>query len=168
MHFCSPVTRADVSVDSEGKAMDEPVHWVSKAEAAQELEISLSTLDRMIRKGEVEVVREGRRVYVRMHGPGDLDDEELLRSAIMREDELERTVRELERSASELERERNEAREAAAARRQAYEEMEEAYRKERTAHGRTRESASRLRAAVAGLVVVLLVISVLVAWLLLT
>ena len=27
--------------------MDEPVRWVSKAEAAQELEISLSTLERM-------------------------------------------------------------------------------------------------------------------------
>ena len=147
--------------------MDEPVRWVSKAEAAQELEISLSTLDRMIGKGEVEVVREGRRLYVRMHGPEYLSDEEVLRSAIMREDELERTVRELERSASEWERERDEAREAAAARRQAYEEMEEAYRKERAAHGKTRESASRLRAAVAGLVV-LLVISVLVAWLLLT
>ena len=32
-----------------------------------------------IRKGEVEVVREGRRVYVRMHGPEYLSDEELLR-----------------------------------------------------------------------------------------
>ena len=119
----------------------------------------------MIRKGEVEVVREGRRVYVPMHGPEYLSDDELLRSAIMREDELERTVRELERSASELER--DEARDATAASRQAYEEMEEAYRKERAAHGRTRELASRLRAAVAGLVV-LLVISALVAWLLLT
>ena len=130
------------------------------------MDISLSTLDRKIRSGEVEVVREGLRVYVRMHGPEYLSDDELLRSAIMREDELERTVRELERSASQLERERDEAREAAAASRQAYEEMEEAYRKERAAHGRTRELASRLRAA-AGLVV-LLVISVLVAWLLLT
>ena len=146
--------------------MDEPVRWVTKAEAAQAMEVSLSTLDRMIRKGEVEVVREGRRVYVRMHGPEYLSDDELLRSAIMRKDELEQTVRELERSASQLERERDEAREAAAASRQAYEEMEEAYRKERAAHGRTRELASRLRAA-AGLVV-LLVISVLVAWLLLT
>ena len=27
--------------------MDEPVRWVTKAEAAQELEVSLSTLDRM-------------------------------------------------------------------------------------------------------------------------
>ena len=54
-------TTPDVSADSEGRAMDEPVRWVSKAEAAQELEISLSTLDRMIRKGDLEVVREGRR-----------------------------------------------------------------------------------------------------------
>ena len=42
--------------------MEEPVRWVKKAEAAQELEVSLSTLDRMIRKGEVDIVREGRRV----------------------------------------------------------------------------------------------------------
>ena len=94
--------------------MDEPVRWVTKAEAAEELEISLSTLDRKIRKGEIEVVREGRRLYVRMHGPEYLSVEELLRRAIAREHELERTVRELERSASELKlraSERDEARE---------------------------------------------------------
>ena len=45
--------------------MAEGVRWVSKAEAARELEVSISTLDRMIRRGEVEVRREGRRVYVR-------------------------------------------------------------------------------------------------------
>ena len=88
--------------------MDEPVRWVTKAEAAEELEISFSTLDRKIRSGEVEVVREGRRVYVQMQGPEYLSDEELLRRAIAREEELERTVRELER-------ERDEARESAAA-----------------------------------------------------
>ena len=147
--------------------MNEPVRWVSKAESARELEISLSTLDRMIRRGEVEVRREGRRVYMRMHGSEYPSDEELLRRAIVREDELERTVRDLERSASELERERDEAREAASASRDAYAEMEETYRKERVAHGRTRELASRLKVAVAGLVV-LLVISILVAWLLAT
>ena len=58
--------------------MEEPVRWVSKAEAAEELEVSLSTLDRMIRRGDIEVAREGRRVYVRMHGPEYLSDEELL------------------------------------------------------------------------------------------
>ena len=110
--------------------MDEPVRWVTKAEAARAMEVSLSTLDRMIRKGEVEVVREGRLVYVRMHRAGYLDDEELLRRSIMREDELQPTVRELER-------ERDEAREAASASRDAYEELEETYRKERAACGRT-------------------------------
>ena len=45
--------------------------------------------------------------------------------------------------------------------------MKKEYRKERAAHGRARELASRLGVAVAGLAV-LLVISVLVAWLLLT
>ena len=145
--------------------MDEPVRWVTKAEAAQELEISLSTLDRKIRRGEVEVVREGRRVYVRMHGPDYLSDEGLLRRTIAREDELERTVRQLEISASELER--DEAREAASESRQAYEELEEAYRKERAAHGRTKRLALRL-GLVAAAQVALLVISVPVAWRLLT
>ena len=37
-----------------------------------------------------------------MHGPEYLSDEELLRRAIAREQELERTVQELERRASEL------------------------------------------------------------------
>ena len=69
--------------------MDEPARWVAKAEAAEELEISLSTLDRKIRKGEIEVVREGRRLYVRMHGPEYLSDDELPRRVIIREDELE-------------------------------------------------------------------------------
>ena len=143
--------------------MDEPVRWGTKVEAAEELEVSLSTLDRMIRRGDVDVRREGRRIYVRMHGPEYLSDEELLRRAIVREDELERTVRDLERSASELERERDEARESADAGRDAYAELEKAYRKERAANGRTMELASRLRVAVAGLVV-LLVISILVSW----
>jgi sugar-specific transcriptional regulator TrmB len=84
--------------------MDEPVRWVTRAEAAEEPEIPLSTLDRMIRRGEVEIRREGRRVYVRIHGPEYLSDEELLRRAVIMEDELERTVRDLERSASELQR----------------------------------------------------------------
>ena len=60
----------------------------------RELEISLSTLDGTIRKGEIEVSREGRRVYVRMERPECLSDEELLRRAIVGEDVLERTVRE--------------------------------------------------------------------------
>ena len=150
--------------------MNEPVRWVTKAEAAEELEISLSTLDRKIRSGEVEVVREGRRGNVRMRGPEYLSDEELLRQAVARGDELERTVRELERNASELERkasglerERDEARESAAASRRPNVELERAYRKERTEHEETKEllNIARVRAIV---LLVLLVASVLVWW----
>ena len=144
--------------------MDEPVRWVPKAEAAEELEVSLSTLDRMIRRGRVEVRREGRRIYVRMHGPEHLSDEELLRRAIVREDELERTVRELEQSASELQRERDEARESASASRRPYEELEKAYRKEIAEHKETKEIVTMLRVAV----VVLLVICGLLTWQLFT
>ena len=150
--------------------MDEQVRWVTKAEAAEELEISLSTLDRMIRRGEVEVRRERRRVYVRMHGPEYLSDEELLRRAIAREDELERTVRELEQSvsewklrASELERERDEAREPAATARQPYVELEIAHRKEVAAHRDTKESLTVARVWAFGLLL-LLVGSVLLWW----
>ena len=150
--------------------MDDPVRWVTKAEAAEELEISLSTLDRKIRKGEVEVRRDGRRVYVRMEGEY-ITDEELLRRAIVREDKLERTVREMERKAlaleqraSEVERERNEAREAASAGRRFHDELEETCRKERAAHGRTRRLAVRLGLAVA----VLLVACGLLIWQLVT
>ena len=140
--------------------MAEGVRWVSKAEAARELEVSISTLDRMIRRGEIEVRREGRRVYVRMHGPEYITDEELLRRAIVREDKLQRTVWELDGRACEMERERDEAKEAASASRQAYEELEEAYRKERAAHGRTRRWTVRLGLAV----VVLLVVVGLLTW----
>ena len=150
--------------------MDEPVRWVTKAEAAEELGISFSTLDRKIRSGEVEVVREGRRVYVRMQGPEYLSDAELLRRAIAREDELQRTVRQLEQNvselklrASELERERDEARESASAGRRPYEELEKAYRKETAEHGETKEVVISLRVT-AIVLLVLLVASVLVWW----
>ena len=147
--------------------MDEPVRWVTKVEAAEELEVSLSTLDRMIRRGDVDVRREGRRIYVRMHGLEYLSDEELLRRAIIREEELKRTVRELEQSASELqhgaselERERDEARESVSASRQAYAELEDAYRKETAAHKETKQLFTMLRVTA----VVLLVICGLLTW----
>ena len=148
--------------------MDERVRWVTEAEAAEELEISLSTLDRKIRKGEIEVVRKGRRVHVRMHGPEYPNDEEALRRAIPRDNELEPTVRELERKASEvelrtseLERERDEAREAASAIGQRYEKLQQTYGKEREAHESTKSRVFLLGLLAA----VLLVISV-VSWLL--
>ena len=125
--------------------MDEQVRWVTKAEAAREFELSLSSLDRKIRRGEIEVRREGRRVYVRLEGPEYVSDDELLRRALDREDKLQRTVWELDGLASELERELDEAREAASASRQAYAEMEEAYRKEIAAHKGTKELLNMAR-----------------------
>ena len=140
--------------------MAERGRWVAKAEAVREMQVSVSTLDRMIRRGEIEVRREGRRVYVRMEGPERASDEELLRRALGREDKLRRRLWELDGRASELEREREQARETESASRQAYEEMEEAYRKEQAAHRRTRRLAIRL-----GLVAVaLLVICGLAMW----
>jgi len=142
---------------------------VSKAEAAEELEVSLSTLDRMIRRGEVEVRREGRRVYVRMEGPEYLSDEELLLRSGAREEELRWTVRELEQSlsewqqrASELEQERDEARESAAAANQPYHELEEEYRKEIAAHKETKESM--IAARVGTIVLLVLLICLVLLW----
>ena len=150
--------------------MDEHVRWVTKAEAAEELEISFSTLDRKIRSGEVEVVREGRRVYVRMHGPEYLSDDELLRRAIAREDELQQTVRQLEQNvselklrASELERERDEARESAATARRPYHELEREYKKEVAEHKVTNDVLNIVR-VIAFVLLALLIGSVLLWW----
>lgn len=143
--------------------MEEPVRWVSKDAAARELEVSLSTLDRKIRNGEVEVLREGRRVYVRVEGPEYLSDEEMLRRAKARTDELEEAVRRWERIAEELERERDEARGATSGFEDAYEEMRELYLRECAEHERTDRWIGRLVRAVAVLIV-LLVVAVLVVW----
>ena len=143
--------------------MDKHVRWVTKAEAAREMEISLSTLDRRIRSGEVEVVREGRRVYVRMHGLEYVGDDELLRRSLGREDKLQRTVWELDRTVTESERERDEAREAASAGRQAQKELEEAYQKETAAHKETKDLLNMIR-VISIVLFVLLVGSVLVWW----
>ena len=146
--------------------MAERVRWVTKAEAARELEVSSSTLDRKIRTGEVEVRREGRRVYVRMMGEY-ISNEELLRRAIVRERELERTVRELERKLSvsvdracELERERDEAREALSAGRLAYRELERTHEKEVAEHRDTNQLFNVARV----MTLVLLVVVGLLTW----
>ncbi len=143
--------------------MDEQVRWVTKAEAARELEMSLSTLDRKIRKGEIEVRREGRRVYVRLEGPEYVSDDELLRRSLAQEDKLQRTVWELDGRASELERERDEAREAASASGRAYEELEIAHRKEVAEHKETKELLNMARVT-AFVLLVLLIGSVLLWW----
>ncbi len=149
--------------------MYEPVRWVTKAEAAEELEVSLSTLDRMIRRGEVNVRREGRRVFVRMKGEY-ITDEELLRRAVAREQELERTVRELEQSvsewklrASELEQERDEAMESAATARGPYVKLEMAHRQEVADHKATKYVLNVI-SVIAFVLLALLVGSVLLWW----
>ncbi len=149
--------------------MEESMRWVSKAEAEEELEVSLSTLDRMIRRGEIEARREGRRVYVRMEGPEYLSDEELLHRSLAREDELRRTVRELEQSlsewqirASELERERNEARESAATANRPYHELEREYRKEVAAHKET--NGVLIVTRVIMLVLLVLLVGIVLLW----
>ena len=139
------------------------VHWVDKGEAARELEVSLSTLDRMIRKCELEVAREGRRVYVKMPGPRYPSDRELLRQARARVEQLERTVGELADEADQLEQERDQVRAETEAARGEYRELEAEHRKEQAAHGRMKRLARNLGLA-AAVLFALLVISVLVTW----
>ena len=140
--------------------MAERVRWVAKADAAREMETSISTLDRMIRRGEIEVRREGRRVYVGMEGPERVSDEELLRHALDREGKLGRRLWESDQRAQALERERDEAVYAASADRQALEEMEEKYEKEREARRGLRRLAIRLGLAA----IVLLAVDGLLTW----
>ena len=136
---------------------------MDKGEAARELEVSLSTLDRMIRKGEVEAEREGRRVYVKLPGPRYPGDRELLRQARARVERLERTVGELADEADRLEQERDRARAETEAARGEYAVLEAEHHKEQAAYRRARRWAARLGIAVAVLVV-LLAVTVLVAW----
>ena len=149
--------------------MSEQVRWVSKGDAAEELEVSMSTLDRMIRRGEVEVRREGRRVYVRMEGPEYLSDGELLYRSLAREEELQRSVRELEQSvsewqfrASELERERDEARESAANANRPYYELEMEHRKEVAEHKDTKEAL--IAGRIGALVLLVLLVGLVLLW----
>lgn len=126
--------------------MDEPIRWVTKPEAAQEVKISLSTLDRRVRKGEVALRREGHCVYIG------------------------RTVRRLELSASdwkhrasERERARDEAGEAASASRLSQLELERKCREPVDEHEMTIRAFSIVR-IIALLLLALLMGSVLLWW----
>ena len=139
------------------------VHWVDKGEAARELEVSLSTLDRMIRKGEVAVERKGRRVYVKLPGPRHPSDRELLRQARARVERLERTVGELAEEADRLEQERDRARAETETALEEYRRLEEALVGEQDAHEKTRRWARVFGFTALGLLT-LLAIVILVAW----
>ena len=145
--------------------MKDEVHWVEKGEAARELEVSLSNLDRMIRKGELEVVREGRKVYVKLPGPPCPSNRELLRQAMAMVERLERTVRELSDEADQLEQDRDRDRAETETARGEYAVLEADYHEEQAAHRRARRWAARLGIAVVVLAV-LLAVMVLVARLL--
>ena len=132
---------------------------LTKAEACRELAVSLSTLDRRIASGEIEVRREqhGRRhrVYVMMDddplkkGVNAKSQGVLLHVARERIRGLEEQV-ELLQGQLTLEKERNAG-------------LEESYRKERGERDRTRRVAFILGLIAAGLFG-LLVVGVLVAW----
>ena len=155
----------DVSDHDEVKDVADAVHWVDKGEAARELGVSLSTPDRMIRRGELEVEREGRRVYVKLPGPGYPSDRDLLRQALTKVQRLERTMDELTEEADRLEKERDQARAKTEAARAENGRLQGLYLAERLARGRTRRLAGRLGWAV-GVLTVLLVVSGVVIWLL--
>ena len=161
------VQLADVSADHGVKDAAGDVHWVDKSEAARELEVSLSTLDRMIRKAELEVKRQGRRVYVKLPGPRYPSDRELLRQARTQIERLERVVDELVGEANQLERERDRDRAETESVKAENGRLEGLYRAERLARGRMRRLAGRLGVAVAVLLA-LLVISGVVTWLVAT
>ena len=147
--------------------MEDDVHWVPNGDAARELEVSLSTLDRMIRNGELDVAREGRRVYVMMLGPRYPSDHELLRQAMTKIERLERTVGELADEADQLEQERDQARAETETAVGEYRKLEAELLREQSAHQRTRRLARILGITAAGLLA-LVAIVILVAWWLLT
>ena len=139
------------------------VHWVDKGEAARELEVSLSTLDRMIRKGEVAVERKGRRVYVKLPGPRYPSDRELLRQARARVERLERTVGELAEEADRLEQERDRARAETDTAIDEYRKLEEVLLREQDGHEKTRRWTRFFGFTALGLLA-LLAIVILAAW----
>ncbi len=139
------------------------VHWVDKGEAARELEVSLSTLDRMIRKGEVAVERKGRRVFVKLPGPRYPSDRELLRQSRAKVERLERTVGELAEEADRLEQEEDRARAETGSTREEYRRLEEVLVGEQEAHEKTRRWARFFGFTALGLLAILSIV-ILAAW----
>ena len=113
-------------------------------------------------------------MYVRMHGPHYITDEELLERTAIKLDESERTVRdlrweasELERRISELEEERDDAKSAVTAAEEEYAKLEKDLDREHAAHDRAKRWALRL-GLTATVLFLLLVVSVLLTWFVLT
>ena len=103
------MTRQTETATREWEASARVGRWVTKSQAVRELGVSLSTLDRQTKAGEVEAVRQDRRVYVLVRGPEDPSDEVLLYRAWDRIDGLKLEVFRLKKAALKLEMERDEA-----------------------------------------------------------
>lgn len=87
--------------------------WVSKTDAIIEMDVSLSTLDRMIKSEKVVSHREGGHVFILAHGRAPPADRELLERALYDLTECEATAsmlqNEVERLTEGLSRERRRA-----------------------------------------------------------
>ena len=103
------MTRQAETATWEWEASAKIGRWITKSQAVRELGISLSTLDRHIKAGEVEAVRQDRRIYVLVRWPEDPSDEVLLYRAWDQIDELKSEVFRLKKVALKLEMERDEA-----------------------------------------------------------
>ena len=103
------MTRQAETATREWEASARIGRWVTKSQAVRELGVSLSTLDRQIKAGEVEAVRQGRRVYVLVRGPEDPSYEILLYRAWDRIDGLKLEVLRLKKAVLKLEMDRDEA-----------------------------------------------------------
>ena len=104
-------------------------------------------------------------MYVKLPGPRYPSDRELLRQARFRVERLERTVGELTEEADRLEQERDRARAETDTAIDEYRKLEEVLLWEQDGHQGARRWAARLGVAV---LVVLLALTVLVAWWLIT
>ena len=103
------MTRQAETAPWEWEASAKIGRWVTKSQAVRELGISLSTLDRQIKAGDREAVRQDRRIYVLARVPEDPSDDVLLDRAWDRIDELKSAVFRLKKAALKLEMERDEA-----------------------------------------------------------
>ncbi len=132
---------------------------LTKAEACRELAVSLSTLDRRIASGDIQVRREQRgsrhRVYVMLDDP--LDNGVAAKSQGTLLDVARERIRELDKQVALLQAQLVLKQERSVG-------LEEVYRKDRVERDRMRRVAFVLGLVAAGLLG-LLVVSVLVAWL---
>ena len=69
--------------------------WIPMNDAAAEMGISRSNIERKIKKGQAEAVKQGHNVYVLVYGPEPISDRDLLEDARRELAESEHTIAEL-------------------------------------------------------------------------